>query len=497
MQRVYSSGMMILRHSRRLFPALPLLTVLLALQTPAVWALSVADAVRAAFDTNPTLWAAAHRVAAAQSASDAAQAAWYPRLRVSAGYERTDNPPQAFMMQLNQGRLDMRDPAFDPNRPRNTGNANLTAGLHYLLYDGGARRVRADLAADATRQMALHQQAVRNALAFEVVQAWYGLLHACAMLEVQDDTLQSLESLLSAARERFAAGTAVRTDVLNLEVRLAEAREQQIQLRHARLLALEALHAAVGRELLSPEALPSAPAVDLPDPPPDPGPAAYRQRPEWQAARLAWENADEAVRLARRDGRPRLKVFAASSLDGETLDDGRHSYRAGVVAEWEAFTGFERSAAIRRAVADSLAVEAELEALSNRLHFELRQAFLGLVEAQERIEVADQSAAGAAESLRITRERYAGGAVAISELLLAQVADTAARMRQVAARYDYCVAVANLQRATGGLDKRFDRASPGVADGGGSGLEPPGSACSGCKDGRKEAQGAAGESAAG
>ena len=60
------------------------------------------DCIRAALKANPDTAAAASRVEAAREAAEQTAAAYYPWLTLSGGYLRTDNPPQAFMMSLNQ-----------------------------------------------------------------------------------------------------------------------------------------------------------------------------------------------------------------------------------------------------------------------------------------------------------------------------------------------------------------------------------------------------------
>ena len=87
---------------------------------------------------NPDMEETAHRVEEARAAADQARAAYYPLLYTSADYARTDNPPQAFMMTLNQRNLNFDT---DFNHPDDTDNLRLTLGLKYLLTDGGRRRL--------------------------------------------------------------------------------------------------------------------------------------------------------------------------------------------------------------------------------------------------------------------------------------------------------------------------------------------------------------------
>ncbi len=67
---------------------------------------------------------------------------------------------------------------------------------------------------------------------------YYSVLQAQAFVLVQEESLTSLEENLRVARERFNTGSAVKTDVLNLEVKLAQAREDVIRASNGLQLAI-------------------------------------------------------------------------------------------------------------------------------------------------------------------------------------------------------------------------------------------------------------------
>ena len=69
---------------------------------PAMGTLTLEEALTAAHESNPDVQAALHRVEQANAMLQQAQSGWYPQVSLSAGYTRTDNPPQAFFMNLNQ-----------------------------------------------------------------------------------------------------------------------------------------------------------------------------------------------------------------------------------------------------------------------------------------------------------------------------------------------------------------------------------------------------------
>ena len=409
--------------------------------------------VRTAWQANPDLMATAHRAEAAQAALRQARSATYPRLFASAGYTVTDNPPQAFMMALNQRRLDMGDPAFDPNAADDTDNFRLTLGARYRLYDG-ARGPRTAAAGLMEHIAAEQLRAARNALAHAVTQGYYQVLEAQAFAAVQAAALESLEESLRAARERFDSGSAVKTDVLNLEVQTAQASENLIRARNGVQLAIAVLNTTIGEQIVPETGLPE-PETAAPESESDATPEGITRRPEYTAARLRADAAGEQLAAARRARGPVLDAFGSLDWDSEDLDRQEHSYTAGVMLEWTFFSGFEAGGKVAEARARRAEAEAGREHLRQALELDLKQAGLALQEARARLEVTARAVASADEAVRITRARYREGAADIATLLVAELGLTESRMRETAAHYDYRIAQSNLARAAGVIADRF------------------------------------------
>ena len=419
-------------------------------------AVTLDDCIRTALKDNPDAQAAARRVESARAAIREAESAYYPQLTLSGAYARTDNPPQAFLMELNQRILNMRDPAFDPNHPADTENFRAGIGAKMLVLDGGQRGLNRDMAKLGTDISKAQEEAIRNELIYQVTRGYYGVLQAQAFIKVQEETIQSLEENLRVANERVKAGTAVQTDVLNLEVQLAQAREDLIRARNSAQLMIAALNTAIGQDLIPQAPLAEKERKDL-TPPPEPSDTnAVENRPELKAARLNSRIREDAWEKSKRDYFPTISAFGSVNWDSDVSSDFEQSYFAGAVAEWEFFTGFRRGASADSAKANYEAARAEERKAHDHLKLDLTQANLQIKESWERLDVVRRSVMGAEEALRITQERYKQGAADIAELLTAQVGLTATRTRNVAAYYDYLTAQANLNRARGEFVKPFE-----------------------------------------
>ncbi|MBU4458957.1 MAG: TolC family protein [Verrucomicrobia bacterium] len=412
---------------------------------------SLEECVRAALAESPQAAAAEARAVAARAAIRQAESALWPVVSVSGGYARTDNPPQAFMMALNQRSLNMQDPAFDPNRPDDTGNARLGLGAKMRLLDFGRRANDRRAAVSAAGAQSEMFAAVRNDLVHEVTRGFYTVLQAQSFVAVQQEQVRSLEESLRVARARMDRGAAVKSDVLSLEVRLAQAQEDLIRARNGVGLAVAALNTAIGRDLVPEAGLDAVPPEQVPDLPADAAPDASGRHPAVRAAEAAVAARRSALARAQADRRPTVSAFGEIGWDSEDFSDAQDSYYAGVMAEWDVFDGFRRSAAIREAEASLAAAEADARRARDGVKLDQRQARLQAREARERWTLMAKSVESADEALRMTKARYEQGAADVPELLNAELGLAAVRSRRVAAVYDYLTALSNIGRAAGEL----------------------------------------------
>ena len=422
-------------------------------------AASLDEAVQAALANSPTLHAAEARIGSARALLRQAQSYYLPSVGLSATYAASDNPIQSFMMQLNQRQLNMMDPAFNPNEPDDTDNLRLSLGAQWRVFDRqrDAGRNMARFGAEASAEMFA---AARNQLVHEITRGFFGVLQARAFAAVQAESVKSIEESLRIARERFEAGSAVRTDVLNLETQLAQANEDLIRARNGLQLAVAALNAGIGAELVSADSIQSPGTAALEAPPPQcTNPEAYEDRPELRAARLMRRVKEMDVRKARGGYAPTASAFASYDLDSDVSSDFEGSYVAGVMVEINLFDGARTRAAVQAAQAELDAARADEEQARLNLRLDLQQAFLGAQEAWERLNVVRKSLETAREAQRIVQEQYQQGAADIALLLQTQVGVTAMQTRSVAAQYDYLTALSNLKRAKGELGNSQDSES--------------------------------------
>lgn len=390
---------------------------------------------------NPDTRIAQRRLQAAEAGLEQANAAFWPRLQFLSSYTRTDSPMQAFGTILNQRSF---TPSLPFNRVPDVDNLNLKGLLTVPLYEGG--RIKAGReSARARSEMARRQdEAVRNAIGFEVVRSFQTILKTRAFVRATESAVHSLEQNGSIAKRRFEVGTLLKSDVLDLEVRLAQSREELVRARNANVLAVRALRNLLGLENGEFGVAETAPTVSVPES------RDVSRRPELAVARERERLAEAELRSARGGYLPR--VSAVGSLDhdrGWVLNGEGNSYTAGVVMQWDLWDGFATRAKAREAMANLEAAQEEHRKIQLALELEMEQAQLDLSAAQERLEVTARSVELAEESAKLIRDRFEQGLAFATQLLDAETALVVARVRRAESESDQRIAVAALRKASG------------------------------------------------
>ncbi|HMP90376.1 MAG TPA: TolC family protein [Kiritimatiellia bacterium] len=408
--------------------------------------LSLEQCIAEALDNNPDLNAALHRLDAASASIQSARSGWYPQITASGTYTRTDNPPQAFFMNLNQRNADL---ANDFNQPDVTDNFRASLGFRMLVADGGLRSLSIDTATLRKEAEKHLTAAAQNELVFQVSRAYFTLAQAIAMVDVEHASLRSISENLRIARSRHEHGSGLLSDVLQLEVDMAEAEVNVSRALNRVELAIAALNASVGSVVadrntsLTPDVI-SLDPVDF-----EVDAMLAMERPEYKGLAREAEAMELEMKQNQRRRLPRLYAFGSVDWDSDSLSGFEDSYLVGAALEIDLFRGFKTRAEIAIADARRREAQARADSTRNQMILELDQARLNAREAWSRIAITAKGAVSALEAHRIVQERYEQGSSGIAELLAAQSRHASAQYREVAATYDYLIAKSALKRALG------------------------------------------------
>jgi outer membrane protein TolC len=414
--------------------------------------LTVGEAVRLALERNPDGRAAAARVAEADARAAAAEAAYLPRLSAEVAYLRADTPSAFLFKRIDARRL---PPNVDFNDPGEFSSLGEGLVLRWNLWRGGRDQLGAWAAEAMAEATAAERAAVRNALVATVVGVFLDAQAAAAARAGDDATVRTLETQVAATRVQVDGGAVLRTDLLSLEVRLAEAETTRLRTEVAERIAL-----AILRELLAlPPEHPVAvagggPTLDrLPPDVPAALAQAYARRPEAAAARLAVERAALELAASKRAWLPRLDVesrFGAEDAEAR-FSPVDYNWAVGVALSVDLFDGGARRADVHRALAALDAVGEADRATLVRIAREVESAYLRLEEARARLALVTRALATAEETLGLVATQHRGGAVTVTRFLEAESALARSRAAHVQGTLDLARAEVEVARAIGAL----------------------------------------------
>jgi outer membrane protein TolC len=391
---------------------------------------------------NPDAKSAMLRMEKANAQLREAHSQLWPRLTAETSYSATDNPPAAFMMLLNQRQLTFERDFNDPNVTDNWGTE---IRLDYQIYSGGARLASLDGAARGVDASKFSLAATQDQLELEVAKAYYEIYRAREVASAAEALLRSQRSNLELARKLVGEKVALRTSVLDLETKVAEAESQLVFAENARDIQVAFFQSLLGIEGSEPFTV-GGMLENVVDPAMEGG----TTRAEVLALRQRAGQAAAGVEHAKAGKRPTIHAFASGRHDeGFQERDGGSSWIAGVSVRLNIWDAGETQAKIDQARADEAIVREQERKQRLAIELQITTARLAVTAARKRAELGHAAITSATESLELTRKRFEEGLALSTELIDAEVALTGARVRLADARAEEQIALASLRHALG------------------------------------------------
>lgn len=428
------------------------LTGLASAAEPPAGPVSLQQAIDFALANNPELGIMQARIEQAQSQLGLALANYYPQVKLGLSYQHTDNPAEVFAIIIAQRRLDFAGTDF--NHPSGADNYRPQVSATYSLFRGGQDYHLSKAAELGVEASELDESAVRNRLISHISAAYYGQLAAADSHQVSQRAVAAVASELKQSQTRFEGGTVLKSDVLSLEVQLAEAKEAELQAANAVELASTVLKTLLGlsakdsltiKETLE-HALPGKPAEFdhlLAQ--------AIAQHPELKAAEKRAAIAQQQLAASKGAYLPRADAYVNYGSNSKDLafSANRDNVSVGVQVEVDLFNGFATQEKVKKAEHELIAAQEATRKTRLEVESEVKSALLKLQEGLKRAEVATVSVQSAEEALRLVNEQRQAGVVTVTRYIEAEVARDKAYARQINARLDALRAEAELKQATG------------------------------------------------
>jgi outer membrane protein TolC len=310
--------------------------------------------------------------------------------------------------------------------------------MQQILYDfGGVSSLyqAAKLMEDTKR---LDTVRTRNDVALAFSTLYFDVLESEKMIAVAEREIESLASHAQVARDLLQNGLITRNDLLQAEVRLADARRKLLNAQNMRKINGARVNSMLTRPLASPLEVVEV-TRPQPEPPSCEGAAetAEKNRPELQIvdAMLKALKYEETAR--------RSEYFPKFFVQGER-DYTKNKYLTyeenmgvSLMMSLNLWSGGSTSAALQKVQIARSRLAVERRKLADDIDLELEKYRLDTVNASEAIRVAAGAISQAEENLRITRLKFAEGTGIARDVTDAIALRTLSETNHYRALYDY------------------------------------------------------------
>ncbi|WP_111307407.1 TolC family protein [Confluentibacter sediminis] len=371
-------------------------------------------------------------------------AIFLPHITVSHTGISTTNPLMAFGSKLNQGILTAAD--FDPtllNNPKQTQNfATLIEVKQPLInMDGFLQRKAAKSKMEA---MTLQTERTTDYLVFEVDKAYMQLQLAYKLVDVMEKALKAAESNKKLADNSFKQGYLQRADVLAVEVRVTEVKNQlqtaksnvenasnylsflmndthSTIYKPADSLMIDNLYAEVSSQIST-------------------------ERSDIKAMQLASHAYESMHKADHMSFLPTLNAFGSYELyDDKAFQADASGYVVGAQLSWTILDGTKRFGKSQKSKADYEKSKLQYEQYVSQSQLELNKAKRMFIDAENKLKLTKLAMEQSQESLRIRTNRFEEGLEKTSDLLITetQFAQKQLEYYQTIFEYNYAQAYLN------------------------------------------------------
>ena len=388
----------------------------------------------------------------AEASVNKAKALFMPNLAFFSEYSGGDAPSAYLFKTIDQRKMPER---IDFNDPGEYTNLETGIAARWNLFSGGRKFLGVDLARMGLDNQEAFLEHQKNLILSSLIHLYFSVLKSGEYAAISQKSVDTVREQLKIMTVRYEAGGVLKSDILSLEVRLAEARKSLVEaenLHSTTTTALATLLAMEPDEKLNLAKDCECP-VEFPDSYEEAVAIALEKRPEMMQSQTRIETARKGLKMAGSGYFPRLDLHARYYADSENFRYREGNYTAALALNWDVFTGFSSRAEMseaEQALAQALAAK-EKTRLS--VYQDVKQAYLNYEESLQRLNVAERGVAMAEESLALVQKRYEGGSVPVTRYLETELARNKAEINRAAAFYDKKIAKSDIARSMGILSQ--------------------------------------------
>jgi outer membrane protein len=331
---------------------------------------------------------------------------------------------------------------------------NLSTTVQQPLFTGGLNAANYRFAKLGVESSKTSVETTKRDIVLQTRVGYFNIIRAEKFTDVAKQAVKQFEAQLEVTKAFFDVGIVPKNDVLQAEVRLANARQALITAENTLATAKASFNTLLRRDIHTPIEV-----VDILAYKPFPLgfeaalEEALQQRPELKAAQLNIDQAKENVKVARSGFFPVIslagnygRVSDEAGLNGELMDDRWTIQALATITLWNwgntLFRVGENKVRVNQA-------EDSKTQLIESIILEVKDDYLNMQVAEKNVGVAEKSIEQADENLRMNEERYKYQVATQTDVLDAVVLQAQARVNYYGALSDFNVAKAQLERAMG------------------------------------------------
>ena len=420
--------------------------------------LTLEESIRIALERNLKLHSAKEGVMGSEFRRKAARADFLPKWTGQYGYTRYSDPITIGSTTTPAAQKDVNPAAADativfvPKTTQNSFNFNTT--LYQNLFTGGAISSNYRIEKLGVDLSKTNVETLKQDIVLQVRTGYFAILTTEKFSEVGKQAVKQFEAQMEVSKAFFEVGLIPKNDVLQAEVRLANARQAAIKAENDVVLAKSYFNNLLRREVNAPVEI-----VDILDYKPFPLQfeesleEAFQQRPEIKAAEISVDQAKESVKVARSGFFPTIglsgnyyKNSDEFSLQGDLKSEKWNINALATFTLWEWGKTYYRVGESKVKVTQAEDTKTQL---IDGITLEVKDDYLNMVVAEKNISVAQKSIEQAEENLRLNEERYKYQVATATDVLDAVVLLAQARVNYYGALGSFNIAKARLERSMG------------------------------------------------
>ena len=402
---------------------------------------SLADAMAAAYQNNPTLLAQRASLRATDESLSQAVAGWRPTIQATGSYGYQKSP--TFFSQITGGGAGPTSQILHPKRSEVSISQPIFRGFR---TSNGVKQANSQIKAGRANLQSVEQQVF-----LQTVQAYVDVIRDLAVLELDTNNVAVLQRQLEATRDQFRVGEITRTDVAQAEARLSLAQSTRISAQASVTASRASYRAVVGD---SPGSLdPVPPLPPLPENEDAALQVALDNNPTLQAAIYTEEASRHSIDVAKGALLPSITLNGSRQDSRSTFQPGLTSYQESVTAQLTIplFQGGAEYSKVRQAKEQNSQNRLQIVAARRSVTQDVSDAWNNLRSARSVIESSQEAVRANEIALDGVRQEAAVGSRTTLDVLNAEQELLDSRTTLVRAEHDEYVAAYQLLSAVGQL----------------------------------------------